>query len=161
MRAKIGFTVAAVVMAATTASPFTEVTVEQVKEIIETGQDVVLLDVRERWEYETGHIPGAINLPWNSQVLQAEYASLPKDRPVIVVCRSGNRSRLASAFLDERGFGDVRNMLGGMVSWPYKVETGLEPTTWGSVKGFFREPSSGVRGLPGRPAEQHAAPYLD
>ena len=130
---------------------FTDLSVDQVKAKIDAKEDIVLLDVREPSEFEGGHIRGAINRPWNSGVLQEKYDSLPKDKPLIVICRSGGRSRAASAFLEEKGFDQVLNMVGGMNAWTYSTVTGEEeegPTScfeggctvgsWGRIKAFFR-----------------------
>lgn len=79
------------------------------------GDDVILLDVREPYEYEAGHVQGAQLMPLANVVALA--ADLPKDQPVYVVCRSGNRSLQASNALIEAGFQDVRNVDGGMIAW--------------------------------------------
>ena len=130
---------------------FTNSTVDQVKAKIDAGEDILLLDVREPQEYREGHIRGAINLPWNSGVLREKYASLPKDKPIIVICRSGGRSAAASAFLEEQGYDQILNMIGGMNAWEYDTITGEEPgseecaegpclvtSSWGSLKASFQ-----------------------
>lgn len=76
---------------------------------------ITLVDVREPYEYEAGHIEGAQLMPLANVVALA--ADLPKDRPVYVVCRSGNRSLQASNALVDAGFEDVRNVDGGMIAW--------------------------------------------
>ena len=118
---------------------FTDVSVDEVKEMIDSGAEMVLLDVREDWEYEEGHIPGTVHLPWNSGVLQEQYGTLPKDRPIVVICRSGNRSRLVSAFLEGQGFDHVLNVVGGMLAWEYEtVVAAADRTLWGRLKAFFK-----------------------
>lgn len=79
------------------------------------GDDVTLVDVREPHEYEAGHIEDALLMPLANVVALA--ADLPKDQPVYVVCRSGNRSLQASNALIDAGFQDVRNVDGGMIAW--------------------------------------------
>jgi rhodanese-related sulfurtransferase len=87
-----------------------------------------VVDVREESEYcdslasTPGHIAGAINMPWNSGVLQADYGSLDPNDSTIIVCRSGNRSHLAANFLDDQGFANVFDMLGGMSSWQHETQ---------------------------------------
>jgi rhodanese-related sulfurtransferase len=75
----------------------------------------LLLDVREPEEYARGHLPGAVSLP------QAELASrldeLPRDRPILVVCESGSRSRRSAQFLTQMGFARVANISGGTHAW--------------------------------------------
>jgi rhodanese-related sulfurtransferase len=76
---------------------------------------VTVVDVREEWEYAEGHIPGAVLIPLGS--LPDRVSEIPTDRPVVLVCRSGNRSAQAYQLLTERGFDNVTNMLGGMNQW--------------------------------------------
>ena len=96
-----------------------DVTLQQAKELIGADTQLTVIDVREPNEYcdPKGHIPGSLNYPWRSGVLQKEYKQLPADRPILVVCRSGHRSNQAAAFLRSKGFKHVYDMLGGMRSW--------------------------------------------
>ncbi len=106
----------------------TDLTTAQVKAILDGGGNVVVVDVREEFEYcdslaaTPGHIIGSINMPWNSGVLQASFGDLDPNDSTIVVCRSGARSNAAANFLDGEGFGNVFDMLGGMSSWQYQTE---------------------------------------
>jgi rhodanese-related sulfurtransferase len=76
--------------------------------------DVLVVDVREAREFRPGHVPGATNLPLSS--LPAWLPELPRDRPVYVICQSGNRSARATALL--RGAGvDATNVAGGTGAW--------------------------------------------
>jgi len=106
----------------------TDVTAEQARELIDSTDDLTVVDVREPYEYSDtrGHIPGALNYPFNSGVLQAKYEELPVDGPVLVVCGSGGRSNRAANFLDSMGFSMVYDMLGGMNAWEWETETGVE-----------------------------------
>lgn len=94
-------------------APLSTIDVRELHEAL--GDDVTLLDVREPYEYEAGHVQGAQLMPLANVVALA--ADLPKDQPVYVVCRSGNRSLQASNALIEAGFQDVRNVDGGMIAW--------------------------------------------
>jgi phage shock protein E len=90
---------------------------------LQSNPDVVILDVREPYEYEAGHIPGVKLIPLGE--LPSRLAEVPKDRPVIVTCRTGNRSGQATAFLRQQGYTNVHNMSGGFVAWEragYAVE---------------------------------------
>jgi rhodanese-related sulfurtransferase len=106
----------------------TDLTTAQVKAILDAGGNVVVVDVREDYEYcdslasTPGHIAGSINMPWNSGVLQANFGDLDPTDSTIVVCRSGNRSNTAANFLDGEGFTSVFDMLGGMTAWQYETE---------------------------------------
>jgi len=75
---------------------------------------VVVLDVREQHEFRSGHIPGALHIPLGE--LRRRLRDLDRDRPVIAVCRSGNRSRVAARLLTREGY-QVENLRGGMIAW--------------------------------------------
>lgn len=94
-----------------------DLTVHQVQTWITSNKEMVLLDVREVFEFEDGHLTGAMILPWTSGVLEAQFQSLPTDKPIVVTCRSGNRSNSAANFLTEKGFKPVYDMLGGFLAW--------------------------------------------
>ena len=74
-----------------------------------------ILDVREPEEWAGGHIPGAILIPLGQ--LQQKQRKLDSTRPVIIVCRSGNRSLVAAKMLKASGFEDVKSLAGGMIAW--------------------------------------------
>jgi len=82
---------------------------------VKDREDVYLLDVREQWEYDEGHIPGVTLLPMGE--VPARLAEIPTDKEVIVTCRSGNRSGQVTDYLRENGFNNVHNMSGGIVAW--------------------------------------------
>lgn len=92
---------------------------EQAKTIIESNDGIVVIDVREADEYcsDTGHIRGALNYPWTSGVFKARVEEFKPDEPILLVCRSGNRSNQAAKFLDSKGFSLVYDMVGGMKAW--------------------------------------------
>ena len=73
-----------------------------------------LVDVRTPEEFSGGYIPGAINI--NLQELQQKLSRIPKDQPVIVYCRSGNRSAFAANILKQAGYTEVYD-LGGIIDW--------------------------------------------
>jgi len=86
--------------------------------MMDTNPNLLLVDVREESEYcDDEYIPGALLYPWFAGVLQDRYDELPADRAILVVCRSGGRSGMASDFLCARGFTTVYNMTGGMLAW--------------------------------------------
>ncbi|GHF63260.1 rhodanese-related sulfurtransferase [Deinococcus metalli] len=91
---------------------YTTVTVRELKTAYDAGAYV--LDVRTPAEYAEGHLARAVNLPLDQ--VQARAGEVPADRPVYVICRSGNRSAQASAILTMAGK-DVRNVGGGMNDW--------------------------------------------
>ena len=107
----------------------TDVSAEQALNLIDSTHDLIVVDVREPFEYcdTKGHIPGALNYPWYSGVLHAQYGELPTDGPVLVVCGSGGRSNRAADFLDSEGFSMVYDMLGGMRAWTWETEPCDDP----------------------------------
>ena len=84
---------------------------------------VFLIDVREPDEYAAGHIPGITLIPMGE--VAGRLAELPRDKEIIVTCRTGNRSGQVADLLREQGFTNVHNMSGGIVAWEeagYPVE---------------------------------------
>ncbi|MCX7707870.1 MAG: rhodanese-like domain-containing protein [Anaerolineae bacterium] len=77
--------------------------------------DVVLFDVREPYEYQAGHIPGVKLIPMND--VPNRINEIPRDKTVILTCRSGNRSGQVADFLRKQGFTNVHNMQGGILAW--------------------------------------------
>ncbi len=82
---------------------------------LQDRNDVLLIDVRENWEYEEGHIPNITHIPIGE--VSARIAEIPTDVTVILTCRSGARSGQVYEFLTSQGFANVHNMDGGIVAW--------------------------------------------
>jgi rhodanese-related sulfurtransferase len=93
---------------------YTVGTVEALKDMLAAG-NVVLVDVREPNEYAEGHIPGAVNIP--IRTLAKNLDKLPKDKPVVVYCRTGHRAGMATAALQLLGYTNVRNFTPAIVGW--------------------------------------------
>ena len=101
---------------------YQQITQEAAKEMMDT-QEVVLLDVREQHEYDSGHIPGAVLLPVGTITEDTAAAVINDlDTVVLVYCRSGNRSKTASQALVDLGYTNVYEF-GGINDWPYEVES--------------------------------------
>ena len=84
-------------------------------------QEVVILDVREQYEYDSGHIPNAVLLPVGTITEDTAAVVIPElDSVVLVYCRSGNRSKTASQALADLGYTNVYEF-GGINDWPYDV----------------------------------------
>lgn len=79
------------------------------------GADHMLVDVRTKNEYKQGHIPNAVNIPLNE--LENRWNEIPNNKPVVVVCASGNRSCTGASKLVGAGFEDVTNLKGGTMKW--------------------------------------------
>ena len=100
---------------------YQQITQEAAKKMMDE-QEVIILDVREQDEYDSGHIPGAVLLPVGTITGERAAAVIPeKDLAVLVYCRSGNRSKKASSALAELGYTQIYEF-GGINTWPYDVE---------------------------------------
>ena len=100
---------------------YQQITQEAAKEMMDT-QEVVILDVREQHEYDSGHIPGAVLLPVGTIAEDTAAAVIDDlDTVVLVYCRSGNRSKTASQSLADLGYTNVYEF-GGINDWPYEIE---------------------------------------
>ena len=101
----------------TTTGTMGKITVEEVKTIVDNkDENYVLIDVREDYEFNEGHIPGAVNIPLGN-ITTVDYS---KDKTLIVYCRSGNRSNQAAIKLKNMGY-NVKDM-GGILDWTYEIE---------------------------------------
>jgi rhodanese-related sulfurtransferase len=94
----------------------TDITAEELKERIDKGEQLHIIDVREPYEYEEYNIGGTL-IPLGD--LQGKIDELDQwhDQEVIVHCKAGSRSAAAKAFMAQNGFTNVRNLLGGIVAF--------------------------------------------
>ena len=100
---------------------YEQITQEEAKEMMDT-QEVIILDVREQDEYDSGHIPGAVLLSVGTIDETTAAQVIPeKDSTVLVNYRSGNRSKTASAALADLGYSNIYEF-GGINTWPYETE---------------------------------------
>ena len=100
---------------------YEQITQEEAKEMMDT-QEVIILDVREQDEYDSGHIPGAVLLSVGTIDETTAAQVIPeKDSTVLVYYRSGNRSKTASAALADLGYSNIYEF-GGINTWPYETE---------------------------------------
>ena len=98
------------------------------QQIYEHRHDYQFVDVREPYEWEAGRIEGAIHVPLGQLLAGAEKGKLDPSKRVVAVCRTGNRSELATTMLRARGY-DAQNMEGGLEEWareglPFTAEDG-------------------------------------
>ena len=100
---------------------YVNITAEEAKQIMDTEEGYIILDVREQDEYDAGHIPGAILVPYTQIAEKAEEVLADKDQLILVYCRSGRRSRIAAESLAELGYTNIKEF-GGIIDWPYEVE---------------------------------------
>ena len=101
-----------------------KITAEQAKERLDSGDELILLDVRTQEEFNAGHIAGAILLP-NETITETEQPDILPDlnAEILIYCRSGNRSAQAAKKLVAQGYTNVYDF-GGIIDWPYETVTG-------------------------------------
>ncbi len=89
----------------------------QLKERLDNGDSLIVVDMRQGWEYQAGHIPGATHM--FIQEIPARFNELPKDRDIVFQCWHGNTSLDASGFLIQNGWdaGKVFSLSGGIAGW--------------------------------------------
>lgn len=80
----------------------------------------LLIDVRERWEFDYCRIEGAVSMPLSE--FARRYAELPRERPLVLVCHHGRRSQHAAMLLEGAGFERLHNLHGGVAAWADTVE---------------------------------------
>ena len=101
---------------------YQKITAEQAKARMDSGDEIIILDVRTQEEYDAGHIAGAILIP-NETIIDTKPDLLPDlDAEILVYCRSGNRSAQSAKKLLAIGYTNVYDF-GGIIDWPYEVVT--------------------------------------
>ena len=100
---------------------YEQITPEEAKKIMDSGEEHIILDTREQDEYDEGHIAGAILIPYTEIENKAEEMLPDKDKLILVYCRSGRRSKIASESLANLGYTNVKEF-GGIIDWSYEVE---------------------------------------
>ncbi len=100
-----------------------EVTVQELKDMLDRNDEFQLIDVREPFEYEVSNLNG-INIPLAGIVIEAD--KIDRDKPVIIQCRSGKRSAQAVMLLEQQGFDNLANLKGGILAWKEEIDPELD-----------------------------------
>lgn len=100
---------------------YEQISAEDAKKIMDSNDDIIILDVREQDEFDAGHIPGAVLLPYTEIEEKAEGLFPDKDKQMLIYCRSGRRSKIAAEALAKIGYTNIKEF-GGIIDWPYEVE---------------------------------------
>ena len=100
---------------------YMNITAEEAKQIMDSEEGYIILDVRTQEEYDEGHIPGATQISHEEITEKAEDILTDKDQLILVYCRSGRRSKIAAEALVELGYTNIKEF-GGIIDWPYEVE---------------------------------------
>lgn len=96
---------------------YRNISVKELKTKIENKEDFILLDARTDPEFQQGHIKNAILIPYDEIAERHEELKADKDSKIVVYCRSGNRSEVASEILTKLGYTNVENVTGGINEW--------------------------------------------
>ncbi|MGZ3755595.1 MAG: rhodanese-like domain-containing protein [Mucilaginibacter sp.] len=99
-----------------------EISVQELKEKLDSGEDFQLIDVREDFEYETSNIGGLL-IPLGGILIEADKVA--KDKPVVIMCRSGKRSAAAIMQLEQQGFTNLINLKGGILAWADEIDPNI------------------------------------
>lgn len=91
--------------------------VSEIRTALDSGEDVLIVDVREPEEYASGHLPGATSIPRGLLEYKAASELPDKDRRIVTHCALGGRGALAASTLTEMGYTNVANMEGGVNAW--------------------------------------------
>jgi rhodanese-related sulfurtransferase len=100
-----------------------EVTVQELKDMMDRNEEFQLIDVREPFEYEVSNLNG-LNIPLAGILIEADKVS--KDIPVIIQCRSGKRSAQAVMLLEQQGYTNLANLQGGILAWRDEIDPELD-----------------------------------
>jgi rhodanese-related sulfurtransferase len=100
-----------------------DISPQDLKALLDNGDPIVILDVRETWEVEAAALPGIINIPMDD--IPASLERLPRDIPVVVMCHTGSRSGFIAQWLEMRGYANVLNLLGGIDRWSLEVDRSI------------------------------------
>ena len=98
-------------------SEIVEISAQELKQQVENGKQLTVVDVREREEWVQGHIPNSVFIPRGYLELQIEQNQPDRDAPVVVYCAGGVRSALAARNLKEMGYTNVISLIGGFNGW--------------------------------------------
>lgn len=100
-----------------------EITSQELKQKLDENQSVFLLDVREQSEYDIVHLEGAKLIPLNT--LPHNIDNLPTDQEIVVYCHYGQRSFYATAYLQQNGYAEAKNLIGGIDQWAAEIDSTL------------------------------------
>ncbi|MCQ4121411.1 adenylyltransferase/sulfurtransferase MoeZ [Rhodococcus tibetensis] len=101
------------------------ITATELRDLLDAGKDLQIVDVREPVEWDIVHLPGAVLIP-KDRILSGEaLAELPQNKPIVLHCKTGVRSAEALAALKKAGFSDATHLQGGVIAWATQVDNSL------------------------------------
>jgi sulfur-carrier protein adenylyltransferase/sulfurtransferase len=99
-----------------------QITVFELKQRLDAGDNLMILDVREPFEYQIANIGGTL-IPMNE--VPQRLAEIDRDREIVVQCRSGGRSQRVAQFLAAQGYPNVKNLVGGILAWADQIDSSI------------------------------------
>lgn len=100
-----------------------EITVEELKSMMDGNEEFQLIDVREPFEYEVSNLNG-LNIPLSGILVEVDKIS--KEVPVVIHCRSGKRSAQAIMLLEQQGYDNLSNLEGGILAWQEDIDPDMD-----------------------------------
>ena len=101
-----------------------EISPRDLQGLLDSGQQYVLLDVRQPWEFKICQLPNSINICLND--LYNSVPQLPDEKEIVTICHHGIRSQQAAIFLEQRGYEKVMNLQGGINAWARDINPTME-----------------------------------
>jgi len=107
----------------------THLNANEINAKIQSGEAPTVIDVRTRWEYDKGHVPGAVHIPFWSIFWRTDELAVDRDKPIVVYCEHGPRAGIARFALQRAGFTNVVYLRGHMAHWrkqglPVEIQPG-------------------------------------
>jgi rhodanese-related sulfurtransferase len=102
-----------------------EISVEELKAMVDAGTAPLVIDVREGWELDISRLEFARHVPMGE--VTARLGELDPQSPLVVMCRSGGRSLQVCVYLEKHGFRSVSNLAGGILAWGERIDPSLRP----------------------------------
>lgn len=99
---------------------YLQISQDEAKRIMDSQSDYIIVDAREQYEYDEGHIKDAIVIPYTEIEAKAEEMLPDKEQLILVYCRSGRRSKIAAQSLANMGYTNVKEF-GGIIDWQYDI----------------------------------------
>lgn len=94
------------------------------KDVASMRSEYCIVDVREKWEWDTCHIKGSLHIPMDQ--MGSRLNEIPRDKKLAIMCHGGMRSARMVHFLNDKGFENVENMRGGIKQWIATVDSSLQ-----------------------------------
>lgn len=102
-----------------------QITPNELKQLLENGEPLTLLDVRESWEFELCRIDNSLHLPLSELIQLQSLERLDPNQQIIAICHHGIRSQQAALILQRNGFDNVCNLIGGIHHWSIDIDPSI------------------------------------